>query len=740
MSHPFKSNTSINSVSWVIENLAIRMKHLNKMSLTTKMLVHFINKDNAYISKILSHIVNIYRRCNRMKLLQHFLLWKVKSFKIKEMFCNKNKFKGKENVYYYNNTTSSNVHERLFNNYKDKERMMLQLEQKYNSFEADKHPFVPFINHTKPSYSPAITRFTQYEHKRNSYQLNQPKTPQHKKTNSEIPFNKHIRYPSSNLVMNYDLSSQYLNGNVKTEGKVSHIRNNSYNYNCLPNSKSYTNHQYTRQYNNDMYNSISNSHDSIDNYCSFSNNINHTNKKPKCNFLNNYNNKSSPNIYVNNNMNHSNNNLTKPVSTINLNKMNLTLSRSTISILSTRNKTNRGINNSNIHSIMPNTPMSTRLHRFNNFSNPNTINKNYHTIQYNHNNSNIQNNNGGGIKNYKNNKINNFINKGKPNSSSNDLQMYFKSTTTYQSSKRGSFPSLLKTNNKNSLNHTNESIMNKTILHCTESCSNTIPIGAGVLNHDEPAMLMDNNSNSKNNNKLSSIKRNNSLLTSHLNNSSIDGKTTHYNSQNKSKTDSQIMFYSNISNNNTNLDRSKSSKNINKGTTNNSNNTNEIKNSFRTNPQSPNHNYYVSNHNSACKNSVSRLISPKDFHKAFPSNSSNKGVSSNSKNAFLVPSKGEQTSLLSNYNSNTKTPNKLFMQKQVVDENIYPQLNFNRNQRKNNLYKGSDDKFEITLQSINDSKLYEIANHYITTDESLDKYQCLSYACNNNYYNTSKKK
>ena len=200
------------------------------------------------------------------------------------------------------------------------------------------------------------------------------------------------------------------------------------------------------------------------------------------------------------------------------------------------------------------------------------------------------------------------------------------------------------------------------------------------------------------------------------------------------------MFYSNISNNNTNLDRSKSSKNINKGTTNNSNNTNEIKNSFRTNPQSPNHNYYVSNHNSACKNSVSRLISPKDFHKAFPSNSSNKGVSSNSKNAFLVPSKGEQTSLLSNYNSNTKTPNKLFMQKQVVDENIYPQLNFNRNQRKNNLYKGSDDKFEITLQSINDSKLYEIANHYITTDESLDKYQCLSYACNNNYYNTSKKK
>lgn len=33
---------------------------------------------------------------------------------------------------------------------------------------------------------------------------------------------------------------------------------------------------------------------------------------------------------------------------------------------------------------------------------------------------------------------------------------------------------------------------------------------------------------------------------------------------------------------------------------------------------------------------------------------------------------------------------------------------------------------QITLQSLSDSKLYEIANHYITTDESFNRNKCLS--------------
>ena len=33
----------------------------------------------------------------------------------------------------------------------------------------------------------------------------------------------------------------------------------------------------------------------------------------------------------------------------------------------------------------------------------------------------------------------------------------------------------------------------------------------------------------------------------------------------------------------------------------------------------------------------------------------------------------------------------------------------------------------VTLQTLSDSKLFELANHYITTDESLEKYQYMSY-------------
>ena len=51
-------------------------------------------------------------------------------------------------------------------------------------------------------------------------------------------------------------------------------------------------------------------------------------------------------------------------------------------------------------------------------------------------------------------------------------------------------------------------------------------------------------------------------------------------------------------------------------------------------------------------------------------------------------------------------------------------------------YKNNNDKekekidnnnsFPITLQTISDSKLYELANRYITTDESLEKFRYLT--------------
>jgi hypothetical protein len=286
------------------------------------------------------------------------------------------------------------------------------------------------------------------------------------------------------------------------------------------------------------------------------------------------------------------------------------------------------------------------------------------------------------------------------------LQIYFKASSSHQNSKRGSNPSFTKTNNKSILNNTNESLLNKTILHCTESGNNTIPIYVGVLSHDEPAKSINNNNNNNNNNNsinnsksnISSIKRNPSSLTSHLNNSSLDGKTTLYNSQNKSKNDSQIM----------NLDRSKSSKNIKKR----NRNTNEIKYSFRTNPHSP-------NHTKINKNGIGKLISHKDMKKDF-------NYKINKEHNGVVNS--------NNSNSN-KTKKSLSMQRKVVDENINPKCNDNGKISSGGNGNDINNKYEITLQSINDSKLYEIANHYITTDESLNKYQYLNYGCNSHRKN-----
>jgi hypothetical protein len=79
------------------------------------------------------------------------------------------------------------------------------------------------------------------------------------------------------------------------------------------------------------------------------------------------------------------------------------------------------------------------------------------------------------------------------------------------------------------------------------------------------------------------------------------------------------------------------------------------------------------------------------------------------------------------YNSNSN--NKLKITNREVNENIDNGKNFiDNNNVNNNIYDNNNTaRNEVTLQSLSDSKMYEIANHYITTDESLDRYQCLSY-------------
>lgn len=59
--------------------------------------------------------------------------------------------------------------------------------------------------------------------------------------------------------------------------------------------------------------------------------------------------------------------------------------------------------------------------------------------------------------------------------------------------------------------------------------------------------------------------------------------------------------------------------------------------------------------------------------------------------------------------------------KGVVSEYVGANKQRDSNNNMNTIYTN-----QITLQTISDSKLYDIANHYITTDESLDKYSCIS--------------
>lgn len=80
----------------------------------------------------------------------------------------------------------------------------------------------------------------------------------------------------------------------------------------------------------------------------------------------------------------------------------------------------------------------------------------------------------------------------------------------------------------------------------------------------------------------------------------------------------------------------------------------------------------------------------------------------------------------------TKSVDKL----KVLNNKINERMQCNGNYLRQNTEKNITNKNDITLQSFSDSKMYEIANHYMTTDESLDKYQVMSStAKRKDYYN-----
>ena len=154
---------------------------------------------------------------------------------------------------------------------------------------------------------------------------------------------------------------------------------------------------------------------------------------------------------------------------------------------------------------------------------------------------------------------------------------------------------------------------------------------------------------------------------------------------------------------------------------------------------------HMNNHN--CNYNVSRstttnnnnLTSKELFFSNGCSNPSSDNVSSNYNQFYLANTKQQQHS-----------NNKLIispLEKNITDYKINNQHSLihlhdtdKRNERikcESNYFgkkieQNTVNKHDITLQSFSDSKMYEIANHYITTDESLDKYQVMS--------NTTKRK
>ena len=77
---------------------------------------------------------------------------------------------------------------------------------------------------------------------------------------------------------------------------------------------------------------------------------------------------------------------------------------------------------------------------------------------------------------------------------------------------------------------------------------------------------------------------------------------------------------------------------------------------------------------------------------------------------------GNKSNNFNNYHYNNK--NKLVIQRNVVNEKII----FNNKLDNEKLSRKSSNS-QITLQSISDSKLYDIANHYVNTDESLERFR-----------------
>ena len=624
------------------------------------------------------HICSIYSRSIRKVKIKYFLLWKYKA----NLILSNDYLEWKK---------KSNVHERLFNDYKCKEEKIISLTKRYEDIECEKYTFIPNINKTSLKYlnNNNINNVSISIKKDNQDYFEYFKNKAFNDKNTNL---KGIKPSQPTQLNNYIIQSYH------SKQSDNLTPNNCFN---LKNNKNKIIEKHNQTYNVGQ----------SQNYLNFS-------QQPQTSKITPHNNQSKFNIH--DLINDSNNNNVYPnnFSSVNLNmfykqqnlfnsnnkkasKINLNSSSSSLSLLSTQNKTKRHSNSfsSNTFLINSTTPTPTTRITKNNYAQ--SIHNPKSTGYY------------GNIVNTSLSE-NIFIGKSpyqtiiqpQDNSISNTIRTNkTKNNTQFMNNMSSLFTNRL--NNKNNIlteRTVSKSMLNKNKkpnenTHTIKEKSNVhkyrknVPVGTNNLlgGYDEKKTHYHSQSSSTTNfeitknNKRERRNNQNNYINSNHNNISRSITT------NNNILSSKELFFSNGNNHFSNDNNNTQNQNI--------TNSKQQQNSVNT------MNNYVSLY-------TNKFVSPKD------NNKSNYGI--NEQQSF---------SYVNNKNNCNKSNSKLKISSGEINESVYNSTNskkYNENYLGNS--KGADNSNNnlVTLQSLSDSKIYEIANHYITTDESLDKYQCMS--------------
>lgn len=533
----------------------------------------------------------------------------------------------------------SDIHERLFNDYKIKEITMSNLTKRYDDIESEKHPFIPKINKQNLNYS-----------NRNTANISIKKNNKALCLNDIVPVSKETAYP-----INSTQPSQY--NNYIIQSYKNNRRDNLIPHSCC---------------NINRYSIIN-----MGNIC---NNVNQNqtsclSKKDKTLYLSHQpqtSKQAQRKVIINdliNGYNNSNNNTSSNANNvnhyynINNSKTKVTSSSISLSLLTTQNKSKRHNNNSTNSTLFLNSTLPTPTTR---------LTKNNY-VQALHNNK---------YRGYMN-KIQNsldektFLDKRTPIMHSN---MY--NTITQNNI------STLFNNGKHNL--FTEQPSSQGLFHKKSQSNGKTQIYA-------------------NKSSINKYKQNAPICSRSVNGLGIDEKKTYYHSQSNYTTNFDVDKYSKIEKRNKqkNYQNNKDCNyNVSKRTVTNNNNLTSKELCFLNGKNN------FSNGNDSYKHNQVSLANIKQQqylnckHIVFP----------------LEKKKTEYRKHDLHLHDTTKSVDKLKVPKNKISE----KMQCNGNYFRQNAEKNITNKNDITLQSFSDSKMYEIANHYITTDESLDKYQVMS--------------